>query len=82
MPTYRYFITQEAFETFAGADDVEQLRLQRAFERICDYPENPANLVSVDRGREIYGRWFGDWLVLYYIDSPIWTVVIIDCQWT
>ena len=82
MPGYRYFVAQQALEVYAAAEPAEQSRLLRAFELIVGNPEGNTEVVGTLQGRAIYGRWFGNWLVLYYLDHPIRTVVITDCQWT
>lgn len=82
MANYRYSVAEEALKAYAAAGAEEQSRLLRAFERIREQPESGVDVVSELRGREILGRWFGNWLILYYLDHPIRTVVIVDCQWT
>ena len=82
MPGYRYSVSQSALETFAECDPAEQARLQRAFETVSHDPEGHAEIVRIEQGREIHGRWFGNWLVIYYLDHPIRTVVITDCIWS
>lgn len=69
-------------EAYVAADPEEQSRLLRAFEVVRENPEKGAQLVGKTRDRDIWGRWFGNWLVLYYLDHPIRAVVLIDCQWT
>jgi hypothetical protein len=82
VPAYHYCITEEALEAYTAADPEEQPRVLRAFKTVSRDPEGGAEMVSTVRGREVYGRWFGNWLILYYLDHPIRTVVITDCRLT
>jgi hypothetical protein len=65
-------------EAYAAADAAEQARLLRAFEVICGDPEGDAEVIRISQNRDVCGRWFGNWLVLYFLDHPIRTVVITD----
>ena len=82
MAAYRYLIAGQVLEAYAAADEAEQSRLLRAFEIICADPESSSHVMRTWQGREVSARWFGNWLIAYYLDYPIRTVVITDCQWT
>jgi plasmid stabilization system protein ParE len=81
VPAYQYFIAQRALEAYVTANETEQSRLLKAFDVLSRDPESGVHVVQISQSRELSGRWFGNWLIVYYLDHPIRTVVIVDCQW-
>jgi hypothetical protein len=80
---YEYLVNQRVLEAFDAAGEDERLRLFAAFDRLAASPEQTFDFQERGAsGREIRCKWFGPWLVRYWVDSPVRTVVIIDCQWT
>lgn len=83
MPAYRYSVDQRVVDVFVEADEETRSRLRSAFEQLAAHPDQPPDFVSgAPNGREIAGRFFGNWLVRYWVDAPVKIVAIVDCQET
>ncbi len=83
MPAYRYLIDQDALLVFELALPEEQAQLLQAFRRLAMQPEQECDLHQRNpRGPDLRGKWFGNWLLRYYVDSPVRHVVIVSCEWT
>lgn len=80
---YRFLVDQTVLDVFEHAEPDERSRLLAAFRSLAASPEQPWDFSERGgSGRDFRANFVGNWLVRYWIDSPVKTGVIVDIRWT